>query len=116
MIVTLAALVAFSPPARQIALSLFLKIDRLEQYKKLGILQDIPLVFGFFHPFADCGGGGERVLWTAIAAIQAKWPTAISLVYIWDQAKSSSKEDILAKVKVRRNGQMEGARQEEGLI
>ena len=25
---------------------------------------------GFFHPFCNSGGGGERVLWSAIKAIQ----------------------------------------------
>ena len=26
---------------------------------------------GFFHPFCNSGGGGERVLWSAIKAVQA---------------------------------------------
>lgn len=26
------------------------------------------LIYGFFHPYADNGGGGERVLWNAVAA------------------------------------------------
>jgi alpha-1,2-mannosyltransferase len=25
------------------------------------------VVLGFFHPYCDAGGGGERVLWTAVA-------------------------------------------------
>lgn len=25
---------------------------------------------GFFHPFCNSGGGGERVLWSAIKALQ----------------------------------------------
>jgi alpha-1,2-mannosyltransferase len=26
-------------------------------------------VFGFFHPYCNDGGGGERVLWAAIRAL-----------------------------------------------
>lgn len=29
-------------------------------------------VVGFFHPYCNAGGGGERVLWCAIRAIQFK--------------------------------------------
>lgn len=29
-------------------------------------------VVGFFHPYCNLGGGGERVLWAAINAIQTK--------------------------------------------
>jgi len=32
-------------------------------------------VVGFFHPYCNAGGGGERVLWAAIQAVQKK--------YIW---------------------------------
>ena len=28
------------------------------------------LTIGFFHPFCNSGGGGERVLWSAVKAIQ----------------------------------------------
>lgn len=30
----------------------------------------VPIVVGFFHPYCNAGGGGERVLWTAIRALQ----------------------------------------------
>lgn len=29
-------------------------------------------VVGFFHPYCNAGGGGERVLWVAVRAIQKK--------------------------------------------
>lgn len=29
-------------------------------------------VLGFFHPYCNAGGGGERVLWVAVRAIQKK--------------------------------------------
>ncbi|KAJ9646126.1 uncharacterized protein PV06_01956 [Exophiala oligosperma] len=41
-------------------------------------------VVGFFHPFCNAGGGGERVLWAAIAATQTRWPNAICAVYTGD--------------------------------
>lgn len=31
-------------------------------------------VVAFFHPFADGGGGGERVLWSAVQALQSSRP------------------------------------------
>ncbi|KAI9204821.1 mannosyltransferase [Polychytrium aggregatum] len=54
-------------------------------------------IIGFFHPYADMGGGGERVLWSAIQAIQAKYPTAIVVVYAWDRI--GEKDQVLVKVK-----------------
>ncbi|KAK5104090.1 asparagine-linked glycosylation protein [Lithohypha guttulata] len=41
-------------------------------------------IIGFFHPFCNAGGGGERVLWAAIAATQTKCPRAICVVYTGD--------------------------------
>ena len=31
-----------------------------------------PVTIGFFHPYCNAGGGGERVLWTAIRALQTR--------------------------------------------
>jgi len=37
-------------------------------------------VIGFFHPFADGGGGGERVLWYALSiSKQSKGPPLLAL-------------------------------------
>ncbi|KIX05078.1 uncharacterized protein Z518_05950 [Rhinocladiella mackenziei CBS 650.93] len=41
-------------------------------------------VVGFFHPFCNAAGGGERVLWAAIAATQKRWPHATCAVYTGD--------------------------------
>lgn len=30
-------------------------------------------VVGIFHPYCNAGGGGERVLWAAVNAIQTKY-------------------------------------------
>ncbi|KAM0282979.1 hypothetical protein ACHAQH_002790 [Verticillium albo-atrum] len=52
------------------------KIDKVEAWD--GIV-------GFFHPFCNAGGGGERVLWSAVRATQQKWPKALCVVYTTDQ-------------------------------
>ncbi|KAI0727902.1 mannosyltransferase [Fomitopsis betulina] len=54
---------------------------------------------GFFHPYCNAGGGGERVLWTAIAMLQRDEPDIISVVYSGDV--DATKEQILEKVKAR---------------
>lgn len=51
-----------------------------------------------YHRSSNAGGGGERVLWTAIAYIQRTDPETISVVYSGD--KNATKEEILDKVKV----------------
>jgi ALG11 mannosyltransferase N-terminus len=87
----------------------------------LGISSPSPekKIIGFFHPYwsvtssgnvkaftdstqelpaSNAGGGGERVLWTAIAALQRTDPNVVSVVYSGDV--EATKEDIIAKVKV----------------
>ncbi|KAH9480376.1 GDP-Man:Man(3)GlcNAc(2)-PP-Dol alpha-1,2-mannosyltransferase [Psilocybe cubensis] len=58
-------------------------------------------VVGFFHPYCNAGGGGERVLWTAIAGMQRTDPDIVSVVYSGDV--DATKEEIIAKVKSRFN-------------
>jgi len=36
---------------------------------------------GFFHPFADGGGGGERVLWCAVRAVQCASSSCKVVIY-----------------------------------
>ncbi|RYP12132.1 hypothetical protein DL767_011468 [Monosporascus sp. MG133] len=54
-------------------------------------------IIGFFHPFCNAGGGGERVLWAAIRASQRRWPKAKIVVYTGDH--NVSKEKMLNRVK-----------------
>ncbi|KAI8816796.1 GDP-Man:Man(3)GlcNAc(2)-PP-Dol alpha-1,2-mannosyltransferase [Fimicolochytrium jonesii] len=54
-------------------------------------------VLGFFHPYCDAGGGGERVLWSAIRAIQTHHPRTTCVIYTWSKAGPPSQ--ILAKVR-----------------
>lgn len=59
------------------------------------------MTLGFFHPYAAAAGGGERVLWVALAALAAS-PLAPHLrvvVYTGDAQEGSA---MLAKAKVRR--------------
>ncbi|KAL0470575.1 alpha-1,2-mannosyltransferase [Neurospora intermedia] len=58
-------------------------------------------IVGFFHPFCNAGGGGERVLWAAIRATQKRWPKAKCVVYTGDH--DVSKEAILSRVEQRFN-------------
>jgi alpha-1,2-mannosyltransferase len=55
-------------------------------------------IVGFFHPFCNAGGGGERVLWAAIRATQNRWPNAKCVVYTGDH--DVNKEAILKRVEV----------------
>jgi len=54
-------------------------------------------IVGFFHPFCNAGGGGERVLWAAIRATQKRWPRAKIVVYTGDH--EVTKDQILNRVK-----------------
>ncbi|KAG6337390.1 hypothetical protein ID866_1713 [Astraeus odoratus] len=54
---------------------------------------------GFFHPYCNAGGGGERVLWTAIAHIQREHKDIISVIYSGDT--DATKQEIIEKVKAR---------------
>ena len=48
-------------------------------------------VLGFFHPFCDAGGGGEKVLFQAISAIQNKASSPVT-VMIYSASDKSIKE------------------------
>ena len=43
------------------------------------------LVVGFFHPYCNSGGGGERVLWRCIHALHALSPDIQCVVYTGDR-------------------------------
>ena len=58
-------------------------------------------IIGFFHPFCNAGGGGERVLFSAIQSTQQRYPKALCVVYTGDQ--DASKEQILTNARNRFN-------------
>ncbi|KAF8627395.1 hypothetical protein AX17_006210 [Amanita inopinata Kibby_2008] len=81
-------------------------LRRRNVYKKKALLAALGCtttkrIIGFFHPYCNAGGGGERVLWTAIAAIQRAHSDVINVVYSGDI--DTTKEAILAKVHARFN-------------
>lgn len=51
-----------------------------------------------FNGHSNAGGGGERVLWEAVRAVQKRWPKAICAVYTGDY--DMNKTSMLEKVKV----------------
>ncbi|CEJ54468.1 Putative Glycosyltransferase [Penicillium brasilianum] len=58
-------------------------------------------IIGFFHPFCNAGGGGERVLWEAVRATQKRWPKAICAIYTGDH--EVNKTTMLERVENRFN-------------
>ncbi|KAJ7632921.1 mannosyltransferase [Roridomyces roridus] len=72
--------------------------------QRAAILQSLSLppstkILAFFHPYCNAGGGGERVLWAAIAYIQRTRPGLLSVVYTGDV--DATKSEILKKVESR---------------
>ncbi|XP_028402331.1 GDP-Man:Man(3)GlcNAc(2)-PP-Dol alpha-1,2-mannosyltransferase-like [Dendronephthya gigantea] len=60
-----------------------------------------PRTVAFFHPYCNAGGGGERVLWSAIRALQNELGHLQCVVYTGDQNVTG--EDILRRAKERFN-------------
>ncbi|KAJ5948511.1 Glycosyl transferase family 1 [Penicillium verhagenii] len=58
-------------------------------------------IIGFFHPFCNAGGGGERVLWEAVRATQKRWPKAVCAIYTGDH--EANKTTMLERVENRFN-------------
>ncbi|KAH9466669.1 hypothetical protein MJO28_000715 [Puccinia striiformis f. sp. tritici] len=56
-------------------------------------------IIGFLHPYCNAGGGGERVLWTAVALHQRTEPDTICAIYTGDLGVT--KLEIIQKVKSR---------------
>ncbi|KAK3114991.1 asparagine-linked glycosylation protein [Teratosphaeriaceae sp. CCFEE 6253] len=69
---------------------------------------DFTGVIGFFHPFCNAGGGGERVLFAAVLATQKRYPNALCVVYTGDH--DASKDHILTNVRNRFNIELNPAR------
>ncbi|KAH1011178.1 GDP-Man:Man(3)GlcNAc(2)-PP-Dol alpha-1,2-mannosyltransferase isoform X2 [Dendroctonus ponderosae] len=65
------------------------KVERQKRNDRLSV--------GIFHPYANAGGGGEKVLWVAIRALLEKYPYATLYLYTGDVAFSPV--EIKKKVK-----------------
>lgn len=54
----------------------------------------------FFHPYCTSGGGGERVLWTAIYAMQTKFTGGLVFVYTGDTGCLYEKKHIFDSIRL----------------
>lgn len=50
---------------------------------------------GFFHPYTNDGGGGERVLWCAVKAFQEESPDLDCVVYTGDH--DASRQSLMGR-------------------
>uniref|UniRef100_A0A667XF18 GDP-Man:Man(3)GlcNAc(2)-PP-Dol alpha-1,2-mannosyltransferase n=1 Tax=Myripristis murdjan TaxID=586833 RepID=A0A667XF18_9TELE len=68
--------------------------------KARGARDSSPAV-AFFHPYCHAGGGGERVLWCGLRALQTRYPSFSFVVYTGDEGVSG--EQILEGARQRFN-------------
>ncbi|XP_076164019.1 ALG11 alpha-1,2-mannosyltransferase isoform X2 [Ptiloglossa arizonensis] len=78
-----------------IALSILLITWRKSCLKKRTERLKKETVVGIFHPYCNSGGGGERVLWAIISAIQTRYSNVHIVVYTGDL--DADPEQILNK-------------------
>ncbi|CAD6886605.1 unnamed protein product [Tilletia controversa] len=72
-----------------------------KEYEYLNKRREEITIVGFLHPFCNAGGGGERVLFQALAHHQDRDPNTLCVVYTGDLSEEVTKEDILARAKQR---------------
>ncbi|GBN04453.1 GDP-Man:Man(3)GlcNAc(2)-PP-Dol alpha-1,2-mannosyltransferase [Araneus ventricosus] len=68
--------------------------------RKLSKKSNKEFTVGFFHPYCNAGGGGERVLWAAVRAVQKQYKDAHCVVYSGDPVSAA---DIIKNVEMRFN-------------
>ncbi|KAM4608748.1 GDP-Man:Man(3)GlcNAc(2)-PP-Dol alpha-1,2-mannosyltransferase-like [Polymixia lowei] len=73
----------------------------LQGRRKARLSQDRSPTVAFFHPYCHAGGGGERVLWCALRALQNRYPNVSFVVYTGDQEVTG--EQILEGARQRFN-------------
>ncbi|KAG8282973.1 asparagine-linked glycosylation protein [Homalodisca vitripennis] len=56
----------------------------IKQVRKCRVRRTGGLTVGIFHPYCNAGGGGEKVLWCAIRALQQKYDNVDIVVYTGD--------------------------------
>ncbi|KAE8254567.1 hypothetical protein A4X13_0g3371 [Tilletia indica] len=77
------------------------KSGAAKEYEYLNKRREEITIVGFLHPFCNAGGGGERVLFQALAHHQDRDPNTLCVVYTGDLSDEVTKEDILARAKQR---------------
>lgn len=80
---------------------LLLLAVRIKAAKVKGAQCQDTVSVGFFHPYCNAGGGGERVLWCAVRAVQTRYPAAKLIIYTGDT--DAAPDMILAKARERFN-------------
>ncbi|XP_067941776.1 GDP-Man:Man(3)GlcNAc(2)-PP-Dol alpha-1,2-mannosyltransferase-like [Watersipora subatra] len=75
--------------------SLWMLLRAVRDYRKKMCRRKGRITIGFFHPYCNAGGGGERVLWCAIRALQIKYPQVDCIVYTGDI--DATDEEILSR-------------------
>lgn len=71
---------------------IFLKLRFARGRKK----KDDKITIGIFHPYCNAGGGGERVLWTGVKALQSKYDNL--KIYIYTGDLDADRHKILSNV------------------
>jgi len=84
-----------------IFITLFYTIVKTKASSVKSSQPDSEISVGFFHPYCNAGGGGERVLWQAIKVTQTRYPAAKIVIYTGDV--DAAPDMILNKARVRFN-------------
>ncbi|GAB0099499.1 GDP-Man:Man(3)GlcNAc(2)-PP-Dol alpha-1,2-mannosyltransferase [Sergentomyia squamirostris] len=96
MLCVVTALVVFSLFAAIFGIFLVRSILHSERSRRAKEESDVVYV-GFFHPYCNAGGGGERVLWCAVRCLLKKYSNVKIVVYTGDVGVTP--RDILKKAK-----------------
>ncbi|KAE9465175.1 hypothetical protein C3L33_02910, partial [Rhododendron williamsianum] len=75
--------------------AVFARILKLLSVAVIGGRRNRKRAVGFFHPYTNDGGGGERVLWCAVKAIQEEQPDLDCIVYTGDH--DASPDSLVAR-------------------
>lgn len=78
------------------ALPLIFVLLRWKYASKKSKSDSTKLKVGIFHPYCNAGGGGEKVLWVALCALQERYPDAEFYIYTGDI--EATPVEILSKV------------------
>ena len=86
------------------AIFIYMHVQNIRKYRaELKTRVNGKKVVGVFHPYSNAGGGGERVLWCAVRAIQSQYPDYHIAIYTGDDLPP---ETLLQNAKQRFNVQI----------
>uniref|UniRef100_G3MLR9 GDP-Man:Man(3)GlcNAc(2)-PP-Dol alpha-1,2-mannosyltransferase n=1 Tax=Amblyomma maculatum TaxID=34609 RepID=G3MLR9_AMBMU len=69
---------------------LWLRVQKVKSISRQKF-REAKQTWGFFHPYSNACGGGEKVLWAAIRTIQERYPDHQCIVYTGDHDVSGEK-------------------------